>query len=411
MKFKYLDASFFILATISLLNLNGAILMAVGIPQAGSPFMLIACLVLVWRLGGTAMPLSAKLLIATLVSYLLFAIIFAVFSNDGTTMDPSPLSYAISILMLWAVMAYMRHSQRDGGGNRVLRLVRNLSVLAAVSILASPFLYTIFQQVPASAQSRFGGFFGNPNEAGVMACVLVGLTLSEPFRSRSLQIIAILIGSIATFLTFSKTAWFVLIAIFALHLMQRSRRNPYLLIMLLAFIPTLAFFDLVDILEWFRDNPFFELDLTQTRRIDSLIFVFKAQAEFSSALTSRDLVWQFGIEKIMQNPVLGSGLGSFHHLEGVLEENGVWQGVHNTYLMVWGEAGVLVFALFVITTLIVARDLILHYRHPAAAQLAMIIFANSQVNHNILTSRYFIVLIGVLVCLQARQIEILRFKT
>lgn len=410
MKLKLLDSSFFILASISILNVNGAVLMAVGIPQAGSPLLLVACLVLVWKLGGTPLPLPGVLLIATLVTYLLFAMTIGVLFDGGTGMTQDLIAYGLSILVLWAVMAYVTRAQRKARMNQVLRLVRNLSVLSAASVVASPFLYGIFQSVPLSAESRFGGFFGNPNEAGVIACAAVAMTLSEPFRSRRLQVTALVIGSIAAVLTFSKTAWLVLPTLLALHLMRRSRRNPFLLLAILAAIPLLFFFDIAVILTWFLNNPFFELNLAQTRRIEGLVLFLTATDETGSALSSRDFLWQFGFEQIMQSPLLGSGLGSFHHMKGGLEENEVWQGVHNTYLMVWGEAGLLAFALFVFTTFLVARDILFNAWHPASFQLGLIIFLNFQVNHNILTSRYFLVFLAVLVCLQTHPDRQMSFR-
>lgn len=402
MKIKPLDNSFFTLAVVSLLNINGAILMAVGIPQMGSPFLLLASLFLVWKLGTARLTLSATILMATLVAYLIFALAFSILYNDGSSIGRHPVAYGISILMLWAVMSYMQHALRTGKQTRVLLLIRNISVLAVSSVLASPILYSVFQSVPPSAESRFGGFFGNPNEAGVMACVAVAFILAEPFNSRGMQIIALAAASLAALLTFSKTAWIVLPFVYALFLAQRSSRSPLLLLSIFAAIPLLAFIDVVDLLEWLLDNPIFELNFAQERRIQQVMFVLNASAEASSALTNRDFLWQFGFEKIMQSPIIGSGLGTFHHLEGGLLEHEVWQGVHNTYLMVWGEAGLFVFSLFVLATLLVTRDVILHAWHPISLPLGLIIFLNLQVNHNVLTSRYFIVLIGVFVCLQAR---------
>jgi O-antigen ligase len=70
--------------------------------------------------------------------------------------------------------------------------------------------------------------------------------------------------------------------------------------------------------------------------------------EIDTQTTSgRTLVWELGLTRILASLPWGNGLGSFHFLEGgyrnTLQE---WLGIHNTYLMVLGESGLIPFLLF-----------------------------------------------------------------
>lgn len=403
MKINVLDASFTVIATVGLLNLNGAILMAVGVPQMGSPFLLLASLILVFQLGSSRLSITIRLLFLSFLSYLTLAIVFGLAFNPSMSFGRLPLAYSITVLMLWAMVAYIEHAYRTDKITYMLHVVRNLSVIATATVLASPILYSVFRSVPPSADNRFGGFFGNPNEAGIMACVALAFVLAEPYKRKWLQIICLIAIPLAAILTFSKTAWLVLPIIWLLHLLRSSRRNPILLMVMILVLSILSLVSVTDVLDWILSNPFFEVSLAQERRIKQVMFLVVASGEAENTLTGRDFLWKYGFQQIKQSPLLGHGLGSFHHMVGGLLEEGVWQGVHNVYLMIWGEAGLIPFTLFIIVTLRLAWSVTTAPRHPVSLTLAMILFLNLQVNHNALSTRFFLVLLAVLLGLQSHS--------
>jgi O-antigen ligase len=403
MKIRLLDTSFAVLATISLLNINGAVTMAVGVGQAGSPLLLLASAILVAKLGAVRIPLSSSLLFVSILCYLLLALMFSITENPTGSSGHLSVAYSASLLILWAVVAYMQYANSCGRVDDTLRLLRNLSVIAAGTVLFSPVLYRVFEWVPPSGESRFGGFFGNPNEAGVMANVAMAFVLTVPYNRRWLQILALTGSSAAAILTFSKTAWMILPLVILLYLFLRSKRSLYWILVLLSVTLLIAFIDIVNVLEWLLNNPFIELTLSQELRIQQFKFLLSATWERENILTGREYLWQFGVQRILENPIGGSGLGTFHYLEGGLMQGGVWQGVHNVYLMIWGEAGFFAFVLFLVATIVIGYRVIFRSEHAIAVLLGLILFLNLLVNHNVLISRYFIVLIGVLISLQSRN--------
>lgn len=403
MKINSLDLSFLVIAVISLLNLNGAVAMAIGVEQAGSPLLLVALFVLIWKLGASPIPASGRMLFLALISYLVLASTFSIIYGPHDAAGRLFGAYCITMTMLWAQIIYMGYAARTGRKERILTTVRNLSVVASISVLTSPLLYSFFLNVPPSSEYRFGGFFANPNEAGVMACVGLAFLLAVPLKRMWMHIAALIVCSVAVILTFSKTAWLVMILVWALHLLRKAERNPIFLIIIIATMVSMALIEVREVLAWIMDNPYFQVSFEQQRRIEQVMLADIAGVSAENTLTGRDFLWQFGFAKIMETPLLGHGLGTFHHLEGGLLELDVWQGVHNVYLMFWGEAGPIPFLMLVAASIIVARDVAVRASHSLALPLAMIIFINLQVNHNILSSRYFLVVIAVLITLTVRE--------
>lgn len=399
MKFDLLYSSFTVVILASLLNLNGVTLMALGVSQMWSSAILFACLVLVWKLGAIQQSIAMWMLLLSLASYLLFAFLFGViFNNDQSTLGLA-MAYGTTILMLIATGSYLQYALHAGKIDRVLRLYRNISLVAAGSVLSSPLLYSVFLFVPPSFESRLGGFFGNPNEAGLMACAALAFVMFVPFSLTWIQISALAAATIAAVLTFSKTAWLVLLLLWAIYLLRQSRRSFFLLFTLFTAIPALALIDLQYVINWLLNNPYFELTLTQERRIQEIMFISYASGGAENTLTGRDFLWKYGFEQIMESPLAGYGLGSFHHIIGGLNQGEVWQGVHNVYLMFWGEAGIIPFICLSITTAMIGWKIVTRAVHPTVGPIALIVFLNLQVNHNVLISRYFVVLVALVVVL------------
>ena len=396
MRIRTLDLAFNTLAIVAILNVNGAVMMAVGVPQVGSVFMLAACLVLLSRLAGTRMPWPDIALISSVLLYLVLATFYAGMRGNPQATALLLIAYVISVLMLWAMSGYMARAVARDEMAGVLALIRNLLLAGSATILLSPLLYGFFLTPPPSSDSRFGGFYGNPNEAGVIACCATAFLLNVPFQSRPLQLLCLFGVLLAALLTFSKTAWLVISVISILYLLRRGMQNFFALFLLVALTVLLSLIGIPDMLRWVIANPFFELDLVQVRRLEAIVVVLSGESAAGSALTGRDQIWSVGLTMIEESPLIGHGLGSFHNLIGGLYEDGTWQGIHNVYLMFWGEAGLPAVLAFTLASLLIASRVLQRHVHPVAVSLGLILLLNLQVNHNILTSRYFIVLLGVL---------------
>jgi O-antigen ligase len=104
--------------------------------------------------------------------------------------------------------------------------------------------------------------------------------------------------------------------------------------------------------------------------------------------TGRDILFGYGLEKIGQALPWGAGLGRFHAMEGGLRnELNEWLGIHNTFLMVLGEAGIIPFGLFlslVAFLLLRGRSV----RHPTILYgFTIILTGDMMTSHNVLVLR------------------------
>ncbi len=84
------------------------------------------------------------------------------------------------------------------------------------------------------------------------------------------------------------------------------------------------------------------------------------RGEFSDsgegALTRRTLLWEIGFNKVLDSPIVGNGLYQMHFMEsGLIGHHGKPAGVHNLYLMLPGEAGIIPLALYVLALFLMMR--------------------------------------------------------
>ena len=85
----------------------------------------------------------------------------------------------------------------------------------------------------------------------------------------------------------------------------------------------------------------------------------KAASTGIGPLSRRMLLWKAAFNEVLESPVLGHGLYRFHYMEGVagvpVGHQGKPAGVHNVYLMLVGEAGVVPLALYLLALLFLMR--------------------------------------------------------
>ncbi len=73
-------------------------------------------------------------------------------------------------------------------------------------------------------------------------------------------------------------------------------------------------------------------------------------------LARRVYLWELGAEKALASPIVGHGLYQLHYMEGALIGNeGIPTGVHNVYLMLIGEAGIIPLALYLLSLFFLMR--------------------------------------------------------
>ena len=74
------------------------------------------------------------------------------------------------------------------------------------------------------------------------------------------------------------------------------------------------------------------------------------------ALSRRMLLWEMGFDKVLESPIAGHGLYQLHYMEGApIGNQGTPTGVHNVYLMLSGESGMIPLALYLLSLFFLMR--------------------------------------------------------
>ncbi len=93
-----------------------------------------------------------------------------------------------------------------------------------------------------------------------------------------------------------------------------------------------------------------------TDTVGSLRGEIRSNESGDSSLSQRLGLWEMGFVKIRESPIVGHGLYQLHFMEGApLNYHNRPNGVHNLYLMLLGEAGIVPLACFVLALFFLGR--------------------------------------------------------
>lgn len=205
-------------------------------------------------------------------------------------------------------------------------LVKNVSkselyviiLIGSLSIAIEALFFTI-------NYGRYSGFYLNPNQAGFMC--IYGYSLVFSLKNSNLKLLGQFVFTLLGLLTFSRT--FILIwLLLNLISLKISIKNIRILGVGILIFTSLVFIDESIGL----NNPRFEefKNVLSNKKVSG--------GEISN--DSRMDTWSQFYDKIFESPIFGNGYGTFSGKTGYL-------GVHNTYLMIIGEAGFIPFLLFI----------------------------------------------------------------
>ncbi|WP_047546298.1 O-antigen ligase family protein [Psychroserpens sp. Hel_I_66] len=171
---------------------------------------------------------------------------------------------------------------------------------------------------------RYSGFYLNPNEAGFIC--IYGYALVYSLKNTSIKLLGQFVFTLMGLLTFSRT-FIVIWVILNIISLKISIKNLRVLGIGVLIFSSLIFIDEVVGL----NNPRFE-QLTN-------IVTNKNVSVNTINEDSRVDTWAGHFDEILHSPFIGNGYGSFSGGTGNL-------GVHNSYLMIIGEAGIIPFLIF-----------------------------------------------------------------
>jgi hypothetical protein len=188
--------------------------------------------------------------------------------------------------------------------------------------------FSIFYEIliPNGKYGRYSGFYLNPNTAGFIC--LIGFWLSEVINLKFFKIFLKLIFLITGLATFSRTFVLILIITILISSLQKKVNIIYIV----------GVFIILTIFISLSNN--FTFNTYRMAAVRSLV-----SGDFSDNMThdSRSDTWKKYYNVIINNLFLGNG---YLKLSGKSHGNINTEGVHNTPLMILGEAGILPFIVF-----------------------------------------------------------------
>ncbi len=228
-----------------------------------------------------------------------------------------------------------------------------------------------FFENPLKDYGRYSGFYLNPNTAGFIC--LIGYGLSFAHQNKKFRLMLQIVFTLMGLLTFSRTfilLWFLTNLISIKIDVKNIRVFLYgfgLLTLLVAysqFIPV--------------KNP----------RLKQITDLMEGKKVRTSEINedSRTETWSLYYDALFNHPFLGNGFNSFSEERAIATT-----GVHNAFLKVWGEAGILVFIIFVAMYLIMIKDtfgLFQHEPHLLLITIAVVLFLTT--NHNYFETGYIL---------------------
>lgn len=229
----------------------------------------------------------------------------------------------------------------------------------------------------SNAYGRYGGFYINPNRAGVACLIAFSLTfyLQKTYLKLLLQLLIVTAG----IMTLSRTFIVVLLTINVIAIIANKRNSISLLAGSIALVLVLTVSSLFNL---------------NTVRFSAFQSIFGSQEMETKTITkgSRNETWALYTDIILNNAVTGIG---YHALHGKQSNVNIKSGVHNTFLMAIGESGIITFLLFIILYLALFFRSLKHIKtNPEYTCIATVLISFLLVSHNYFDN-YLILFISI----------------
>lgn len=220
-----------------------------------------------------------------------------------------------------------------------LKHVLRLLIAGCVCIIISS-AWPLSEFTLGDVGKRFRGFHFNPGNAGMIGCATFALALSFLSKpgERLFGYLGLIIGLLTVIGSLSKTGIAALIAIFFFVLVFSGKKRRFPVIIFIGFLAIL-FAVAVDIVE----------QISELERLRQVTLLF-GEGTGNVITTGRMDLWSLGLRRALESPIYGHGLGTLWKMDvGAFAKSyggDTRMGVHNSYIMVFGEAGFLPLLLY-----------------------------------------------------------------
>lgn len=237
----------------------------------------------------------------------------------------------------------------------LLVLTASSTVIVFTPVLRSMGVLLPLHIVPIGDPLRWNGAFWDPNSPGFIGCMTAALALAflGNVRRPVFAYLALTSGSLALIGSFSRTAfisWGVILVFFLL-LNGRGGRGPILLWMGAMTLTGVIFFQHTELGRALRSGTVAISGLSRLVDIVGLVDLVVDIDRFSARDTSqRATLWGLGLRHSLESPIVGNGLGRLYMMDNAFfsTPDGHQGGVHNMYLLLVGEAGIVPLSLYLL---------------------------------------------------------------
>ncbi|GGG48465.1 O-antigen ligase family protein [Bizionia arctica] len=232
--------------------------------------------------------------------------------------------------------------------------------IGAMSILINAVVFP-------TVYGRYGGLYVNPNNAGIVCLIAFSLTfaIKNTFLKLTLQLLIVTAG----IMTLSRSFILLLVLINIIAIIANRKNSISLLAGSTAVVVVLTV------------SSMFNLN---TLRFTAFQSIFEGNHVETKTITqnSRNETWALYTDLILDNPVVGVGYGALQGISRTKYSN-VPFGVHNTFLMVIGESGIIPFLLIIIIYIYLLFKSFRQLKtNPEYAYIATILVTFLFVSHN-----------------------------
>ena len=387
---------FLFLSATCILNVNAIMIMLFGVQRSASVLILAFSVICIF----TANVKPGKALGRAGVAFFVFMGYFLVLalpqSFDQRNMFMIfQLYIGTIIVVLGASLAGWRIAQKEDL-YPFLMVFYGIWIVAVLSIFFSDQIREVATNISFS-DNRDSGFFVNPNQAGYVASIAfgIGFALLGSGKRSFWVVLGMVIAAVGALRTFSKMGILAIVIVILFQLFQTSNtKKGRIRIVLISVLGACAVY-------WLLTVGLYWLDLhgSQLHRLEEVRDIVLKQEINDETTTSRTFLFKVGVEKFLNSPLFGQGLGSFRRMK---EAMGF--GTHNTYLMIAGEGGI--FALLLMFAFQVRWGFAaLTCKDPVLRQFSLnyiLIFSIECVSsHSMLNHRFQNIMIGLTIGLLA----------
>jgi len=355
---KIADIAFYGLCITFYISLNSITDIYFGIQNIASPLILVLSVVLLYCMGVRKSSFNyLEVLLFYGLFFLYYFIGFAVRLYRIEIEYDVPMSLQInnfltSFITILCFHQYMFKRLYEEGKERVVFNAFYIPIIIS-TLFALYQSFTGIINLAGDEDGRFSSFYSNPNALGLVANIALVLNLYSLLKHDRffvLKFILIPIILYVSFLSLSRTALFIsgftiVLFIFWLLLRAFSTRKKTIRKSIAVFgLPLYIIIYITLNFDFLVDKY---LDSWQAKKIKGLIeIVFKGKVT-SENTSSRTEHLALFYESFLEHPFLGKGVAYFANIP-----NHKW-GVHNTYLLVLGDSGILPFVVLMSMILVI----------------------------------------------------------